>query len=179
MCGSVQCSGYLLQRVRVYGGTTTPYRRPAVSHRPYDGAASTLPREFEAVVSYSVLIVDDSAVIRNSLRSCLEQDPDWRVCGEAEDGKVAVEKVKELHPDVVILDLQMPEMDGLAAAQQITVVAPKTAMVMFTMHSDGHLLKAAQAVGIKDVVSKSEGIADHLLASLKNACNNSSERRAS
>ena len=130
-------------------------------------------------MSYSVLIVDDSALIRHSLRSCLEQDPDWRVCGEAEDGKIAVERVKELHPDVVILDLQMPEMDGLAAARQITAVAPETAMVMFTMHSDGQLLKAARAAGIKDVVSKSEGIADHLFSSLRNACNHSSEERAS
>ena len=136
-------------------------------------------REFEAVLSYSVLIVDDSALIRHSLRSCLEQDPEWQVCGEAEDGKIAVEKVKELHPDIVILDLQMPEMDGLAAARQITVVAPKTAMVMFTLHSDGQLLKAARAAGIKDVVSKSEGIADHLFASLRNACHNSNEQIAS
>ena len=136
-------------------------------------------REFEAVLSYSVLIVDDSALIRHSLRSCLEQTQDWRVCGEAEDGKAAVERVKELQPDVVILDLQMPVMDGLAAARQISAIAPKTAMVMFTMHSDWRLLKAARAVGIRDVVSKSEGIADHLFASLRNACNNSSEQRAS
>ncbi|HKB98927.1 MAG TPA: response regulator transcription factor [Terriglobales bacterium] len=130
-------------------------------------------------MSYSILIVDDSAVIRHSLRSCLEQYPDWRVCGEAEDGRAAVEKVKELHPDGVILDLQMPVMDGLAAARQITVIAPKTAMVMFTMHSDGQLLKAARAVGIQDVVSKSEGVADHLLASLRNACHNLSEQKSS
>jgi len=130
-------------------------------------------------LSYSILIVDDSAVIRHSLRSCLEQYPDWRVCGEAEDGRAAVEKVKELHPDGVILDLQMPVMDGLAAARQITVIAPKTAMVMFTMHSDGQLLKAARAVGIQDVVSKSEGVADHLLASLRNACHNLSEQKSS
>ena len=143
------------------------------------GRGQPLLRASEAVLSYSVLIVDDSALIRHSLRSCLEQDPDWRVCGEAEDGKIAVERVKELHPDVVILDLQMPEMDGLAAARQITAVAPETAMVMFTMHSDGQLLKAARAAGIKDVVSKSEGIADHLFSSLRNACNHSSEERAS
>ena len=130
-------------------------------------------------MSYSVLIVDDSALIRHSLRSCLEQTQDWRVCGEAEDGKAAVERVKELQPDVVILDLQMPVMDGLAAARQISVIAPKTAMVMFTMHRDRQLLKAARAAGIKDVVSKSEGSADHLLASLRNACHNSSKQIAS
>jgi DNA-binding NarL/FixJ family response regulator len=136
-------------------------------------------REFEAVLSYSVLIVDDSALIRHSLRSCLEQTQDWRVCGEAEDGKAAVERVKELQPDVVILDLQMPVMDGLAAARQISAIAPKTAMVMFTMHTDRQLLKAARAAGITDVVSKSGGTADHLLVSLRKACNNSSEQRAS
>ncbi len=143
------------------------------------GHGQPLLRASEVVLFYSILIVDDSALIRHSLRSCLEQDPDWRVCGEAEDGKVAVEKVEELHPDIVILDLQMPVMDGFAAARQITVVAPKTAMVMFTMHSNGQLFKAARAAGIKDVVSKSEGFADHLVTSLRNACNNSSEQRAS
>jgi DNA-binding NarL/FixJ family response regulator len=58
-------------------------------------------------------------------------------------------------------------------------VVPEMAIVMFTMHSDGQLLKAARAAGIKDVVSKSEGIADHLFASLRNACNKSSEQKAS
>jgi DNA-binding NarL/FixJ family response regulator len=139
------------------------------------GHGQPLLRASEAVLSCSVLIVDDSAIIRHSLRTCLEQDPEWRVCGEAEDGLVAVEKVKELQPDVVILDLQMPVMDGLAAARHIAAVAPKTAMVMYTMHSDEQLLKAARAAGIKDVVSKSEGIADHLLVSLRNACNKSSD----
>jgi CheY-like chemotaxis protein len=80
---------------------------------------------------------------------------------------VAVEKVKELHPDIVLLDLQMPVMNGLEAARQIRVLAPGTAMVMFTMYTGGQLLKEARAVGIADVVSKSDRLEDHLLASLK------------
>jgi len=82
---------------------------------------------------HTILIVDDNATMRRSLRSWIEQESDWQVCGEAEDGKVAVDKVKELLPDIVILDLQMPVMNGLEAARQITLFSPGTAMVMFTM----------------------------------------------
>jgi DNA-binding NarL/FixJ family response regulator len=121
-------------------------------------------------MSHTILIVDDSPLMRHSLRYCIEQTSDWQVCGEAENGKVAVEKVKELKPDAVILDLQMPVMNGLEAARRITRLAPNTAMVMFTMHNCEQLLKDAQAAGIKDVLSKSNGGAEHLLASLRNAC---------
>jgi two-component system, NarL family, response regulator NreC len=116
---------------------------------------------------YTVLIVDDSALIRHALRSSVEQSGDWQVCGEAENGKVAVEKVKELHPDVVILDLQMPVMDGLEAAGQINLLAPNTTMLMFTMHNSEQLLRIAPTAGIREVLSKSDRLAEHLLASLK------------
>ena len=76
----------------------------------------------------------DSAVIRRLVRTTIEWS-NWNICGEAENGAVAVEKVKELCPDVVILDLQMPVMDGMAAARQIALIAPKTEMLMFTMHN--------------------------------------------
>ena len=118
-------------------------------------------------MSHTLLIVDDSAIVRHALRSCIEQSGDWQVCGEAENGKVAVEKVKELHPDVVILDLQMPVMDGLEAAGQINLIAPNTTMLMFTMHNSEQLLKIAPAAGIKEVLSKSDSLGEHLLASLK------------
>lgn len=118
-------------------------------------------------MSYTILIVDDSCVVRHALRSCIEQTGDWQVCGEAENGKVAVKKVQELHPDVVILDLQMPVMDGLEAAGQINVISPNTTMLMFTMHNSEQLLKIAPAAGIKEVLSKSDRLAEHLLASLK------------
>jgi len=113
-------------------------------------------------MSTTVLIVDDSAEIRRSLRSWFEQWGDWRVCGEAENGAIAVERVKSLSPDVVILDLSMPVMNGLEAARKIGSIAPKTAMVLFTMHSSDHLVKDAQEVGIRDVISKLEGPATFL-----------------
>jgi DNA-binding NarL/FixJ family response regulator len=119
-------------------------------------------------VPHSILIVDDSPVIRRSLRTCIEQNTIWKICGEAENGQTAVERVKELHPDIVILDFQMPIMNGLEAARQISRLAPNTTMLMFTMYSSNQLLKAAQAAGISDVVSKSNGGAEHLLTSLRN-----------
>ena len=123
-----------------------------------------------AKVPYSILIVDDNASIRRSLRSCIQQNTHWIVCGEADNGKIAVERVKELNPDIVILDLQMPIMNGIEAARQISRLAPNTAMLMFTLYSGEQLLKDAQAAGIKDVVSKSNGAAEHLLASLRTIC---------
>ncbi len=116
---------------------------------------------------YSILIVDDSAVIRRLLRFCLDHSTEWRVCGEAENGRMAVEKVEELHPDIVILDFQMPVMNGIEAARQIALVTPHPAMVMFTMHDCEQLRQEAHAAGIRDVVSKSDRFAERLIASLR------------
>jgi DNA-binding NarL/FixJ family response regulator len=106
-------------------------------------------------------------MVRHALRASIEGTKEWEVCGEAENGKVAVEKVKELHPDVVILDLHMPVMNGLEAAGQINQLAPSTTMLMFTMHNSDQLLKFAPAVGIREVISKSDRLAERLLASLR------------
>jgi len=121
-------------------------------------------------MKHTVLIVDDNTMIRSSLRSWIEGNADFQVCGEAENGMVAVQKVEEMHPDVVILDLQMPVMDGLEAARKISNIAPDTAMVMFTMHPSRELLKVAQAVGVRDVVSKTDRLSDHLLLALRQIC---------
>jgi len=118
-------------------------------------------------VPYSILIVDDSTIVRRLIRTNIEASCTWRVCGEAENGEVAVEKVKELPPDIVILDFQMPVMNGLEAARQIALVAPATTMVMLTMHNCEELSKHARAAGIKDVLSKSDGVAYHLITSLE------------
>lgn len=117
---------------------------------------------------HSILIVDDSESVRRLVRSLIEQNREWQVCGEAENGKEAVKKVQELRPDIVILDFQMPVMNGLEAAWQIAHLAPNTAMVMFTMHDDGELRNQAHAAGIHDVVCKGDQSAQYLMVSLRN-----------
>ena len=101
-----------------------------------------------------VLIVDDSAPIRRLVRSLLQNNPEWEICGEAEDGARAVELVRELKPDAVVLDFSMPKMNGLDAAQHITVISPKTRMVLFTVHDSSILRSHARTVGINAVVAK-------------------------
>lgn len=119
-------------------------------------------------MSHRILIVDDSAIIRHSIRACIEHNTDWEVCGEAENGKVAIEKVRQLHPDVVTLDWQMPVMNGLEAAREITRIAPRATMLMITLHDNGQLTREAHAVGIKEVLSKTNGVSEQLITSLRN-----------
>jgi DNA-binding NarL/FixJ family response regulator len=120
-------------------------------------------------VPHRVLIVDDNALLRSLLRTCIEKDSEWRVCGDAENGREAVKKVEELNPDVVILDLQMPVMNGLEAARRIHAMSPQTAMLMFTIHDSPQLLQEARAAGIRDVISKTDQLTEKLLPALKQA----------
>jgi DNA-binding NarL/FixJ family response regulator len=119
-------------------------------------------------MSHTILIVDDSPIIRHSLRACIERNTNWKVCGEADNGKLAVERVQELHPDAVILDLQMPVMNGLEAARHIASVAPNAMLLMLTIHDSEQLLQDARAVGIQQVLSKSDRVADHVITTLRN-----------
>jgi len=114
-----------------------------------------------------ILLVDDTAAIRRSIRFCIEAETDWKICGEAENGKVAVEMVRELHPDVVLLDLSMPIMNGLEAARQIGATAPETHILMFTLNAYPALVPEAYNAGIKDVISKSEGVGSHVLDAIR------------
>jgi DNA-binding NarL/FixJ family response regulator len=114
-----------------------------------------------------ILIVDDSPMVRRMVRSSVEAKTDWQVCGEAENGEIAVRMVEELGPDLVVLDLSMPVMNGLEAARHISTTAPETALLMYTMQDSGPLLKEAQAAGINEVISKSAVGIDRLIASMR------------
>jgi DNA-binding NarL/FixJ family response regulator len=100
------------------------------------------------------LIVDDSELVRRSLRAVLQANPEWEICGEAPDGMTAVEMFKDLQPNIVILDFQMPRMNGIDAARRMFEIAPDVPIVLFTQHASADLEKHAREVGIRSVVSK-------------------------
>jgi len=101
-----------------------------------------------------ILIADDHEMMRNVLRHLIDSHEDWKVCSEARNGGEAVAKAADLHPDVIILDLAMPIMDGVQAAREIVRNRPDAKIVMFTLHSSVELEKAAGQVGVKRVISK-------------------------
>ena len=89
------------------------------------------------------------------------------MCGEAGNGKVAIELVQELHPDVVLLDLSMPVMNGFDAAKQIKIIAPQTYILLFTLHDSPQLVEDARKVGITCVLSKSGGSGSAVVSAIR------------
>jgi DNA-binding NarL/FixJ family response regulator len=108
----------------------------------------------EWFVPRSVLIVDDHEAIRRGLRSLFRSHPEFCVCGEAVDGIDAIEKAQQLSPDLVILDLAMPEMNGLEAAAALKYLLPDVPLFLLTAHYNRELELAATASGVCAVFSK-------------------------
>ena len=116
------------------------------------------------------LIVDDSELVRRSLRTVLQANPEWEICGEAADGTSAVEMFKDLRPNVVILDFQMPGINGIETARRMAEIAPAIPILLFTQHASADLERHAHEVGIRSVVSKTNafpmvGMIEELLGS--------------
>jgi DNA-binding NarL/FixJ family response regulator len=103
-----------------------------------------------------VLIADDHEIIRRGVRSILESRHDIRICGEAANGREAVNKASELHPDLIILDHAMPLLSGLAAASEIRQILPKVPILMLSMHAGKPLLDALRLLGVRGFVPKAE-----------------------
>jgi DNA-binding NarL/FixJ family response regulator len=111
-----------------------------------------------------LLVVDDNEIVRMGVRTLLSQNKEWEICGEAADGVEAVQKVMDLAPDVVILDMSMPRMNGLESAQRIRQIAPSTKIVMFSVHdtptsarfvgADAFVVKSSAAQDLVEVISQ-------------------------
>ena len=116
----------------------------------------------------NILLVDDSLAVRRAVRSVIESQTNWQIAGEAENGLQAIEKFRELSPDVVILDLSMPLMNGLEAARQIREISPDVRILLFTLHAYPRLVEDARRIGINQVVSKADDAA-RLLGAVRSA----------
>src|ERR1700687_4399488 len=101
-----------------------------------------------------ILIVDDHKSAIREIRSLLEANPEWEVCGEAVNGQEALARANELHPDVIVIDLAMPVMNGLRAAQAITKVLPAVPIVLNTLYNSPQVEFEAKKHGIRKVVDK-------------------------
>ena len=114
----------------------------------------------------NILIVDDSAAIRHSLRGLLARHDGWEVCGEAANGLEAIDKALQLRPDLVVLDVSMPVMNGLQAARELQRLMPKLPILMFTNFSSSQIEREALAAGVSAVKSKSDSV-DSLYGSIR------------
>jgi two-component system chemotaxis response regulator CheY len=103
----------------------------------------------------SVLVVDDNAAIRHVLCQVLTSEADFDVCGEAENGQDAIEKAQALQPDLIVMDLSMPVMNGIEAARALKALMPMVPVIMFSEYGDVLSEQEAESAGVSAVVSKS------------------------
>jgi two-component system nitrate/nitrite response regulator NarL len=103
-----------------------------------------------------ILIADDQPSIRRVVRSTLQQHPHFEICGEAVNGAEAIVEAKRLKPDVVVLNVSMPVMNGLEAAREIKTILPESAIVILSQNADRHFIEEAKTLGVRAYVAKSK-----------------------
>ena len=136
---------------------------PTANNLLHTEAARPAPRPGRAAAPatrISVLLVDDFAVVRKGVRTLLAHEPDIVVVGEAKDGRQAVAMTKALDPDVVLMDIGMPNMNGIEATRQIRKVAPRSRVLILSAHSDDDYIKGVIAMGAVGYVLKQSSLAD-------------------
>jgi DNA-binding NarL/FixJ family response regulator len=116
------------------------------------------------VSALQILVADDHDLMRRGLRSVLEAQPGWQVCAEAHTGAEAVEMAQKMQPNVAILDISMPEMNGLEAARQIQQTSSKTEILVLSMHYSDQLIRDIVDAGVRGYVVKSDSDRDLVVA---------------
>jgi DNA-binding NarL/FixJ family response regulator len=106
--------------------------------------------------SLRIMLADDHEMVRQGLRAVIEEQRGWEVCGEARTGREAVDKARELKPDIVVMDFTMPELNGMEATRQIRAVLPRTQVLILTMHESEELIPEVLAAGALGYMLKSD-----------------------
>ncbi len=116
------------------------------------------------MATFRILVADDHEVVRKGLVALLQQQPNWEVCGEAGDGREAVEKTRELRPEVVILDIGMPSLNGLEATRQILKLNPQAKVLILTLHDSDQVVRDVLNAGARGFLLKSDAARDLVAA---------------
>jgi DNA-binding NarL/FixJ family response regulator len=116
------------------------------------------------MAAFHILVADDHEVVRKGLVSLLQAQPEWQVCGEAGDGREAVEKALQLKPDVVILDIGMPSLNGLEATRQILKANPQARVLILTLHDSDQVVREVLNAGARGFLLKSDAARDLVAA---------------
>jgi DNA-binding NarL/FixJ family response regulator len=107
------------------------------------------------VTPLQILIVDDQPLVRSGIRLLLQTHQEWTICGEAGDGIEAIEQAAEFKPDVILLDVSMPKMDGLTALPRIREISPNSQIIVLTLHESLDTARTASRVGADAYITKS------------------------
>ena len=107
-------------------------------------------------MSYKILIVDDNAIIRQALCNVFTAEADFDICGQAKNGREAIEKAQELQPDLIVMDLSMPVMNGIEAARVLKRMMPRMPLIIFSEYSDVFSEREAHFASVSALVHKSK-----------------------
>jgi DNA-binding NarL/FixJ family response regulator len=115
-------------------------------------------------MAFRIMVADDHEVVRRGLCALLQAQPDWEICGEAGDGREAVDKALKLKPDVVILDIGMPSLNGLEATRQILKICPQIKVLILTLHDSDQIVREVLNAGARGFLLKSDAARDLVAA---------------
>ena len=152
----------LVQKIAVYRftrcGLSWVAENPSCRIPHLNDATSSMLTFWSSPMPKSVLVVDDNASIRQALCRVFTSEAEFDLCGEAENGRDAIEKAQTLHPDLIVMDLSMPVMNGIDAARTLKTLMPTVPVIMFSDYSEVLSEKDTRSAGVSALASKSEHV---------------------